>query len=131
MKYLHRTRGAIERSPSSRGGADAGSTITYTVTYGNDGASGAGVASNTVLVDNYDQTQLTNIVLNDPVNCSDNGDRITCNYGDLAYGTTGQVMSYTADIIVERGVLHEGVNLLLKPYSRDDLGKKVKEILSG
>ncbi len=38
---------------------------------------------------------------------------------------------YTSDIIVKRGVLQEGVHLLQKPFSRDDLGKKIKDLLSG
>jgi PAS domain S-box-containing protein len=36
---------------------------------------------------------------------------------------------YTADVIVQRGVLDEGVQFLSKPFSRDDLARKVRELL--
>ena len=38
---------------------------------------------------------------------------------------------YTADVIVQRGVLDEGVQFLSKPFSRDGLARKVRELLEG
>ncbi len=37
---------------------------------------------------------------------------------------------YTADVIAHHGVLHEGVHFLQKPFSRDDLARKVREVLA-
>lgn len=36
---------------------------------------------------------------------------------------------YTADVIAQRGVLDEGVQFLSKPFTRDDLARKVHEML--
>ena len=36
---------------------------------------------------------------------------------------------YTADVIAQRGVLEEGVQFLSKPFSRDDLACKLREVL--
>lgn len=36
---------------------------------------------------------------------------------------------YTADVIARRGVLDEGVQFLAKPFSRDDLARKVRQVL--
>jgi len=36
---------------------------------------------------------------------------------------------YTADVIAHHGVLEKGVNFIQKPYSRKDLGSKVREVL--
>jgi PAS domain S-box-containing protein len=36
---------------------------------------------------------------------------------------------YTADVIVHRGVLNEGVNFIQKPFSMKDLAVKVREVL--
>ena len=36
---------------------------------------------------------------------------------------------YTADVIAHRGVLDEGVEFLGKPFTRDDLARKVREVL--
>jgi PAS domain S-box-containing protein len=38
---------------------------------------------------------------------------------------------YTADVIAQRGVLDEGVQFLSKPFTRDDLACKVREMLAG
>ena len=36
---------------------------------------------------------------------------------------------YTADVIAQRGVLDEGVHFLSKPFTRNDLARKVREML--
>jgi len=36
---------------------------------------------------------------------------------------------YTSDVIAQRGVLDEGVQFLSKPFSRDDLARKVRAVL--
>jgi len=36
---------------------------------------------------------------------------------------------YTADVIANRGVLDEGVQFLSKPFSRDDLAYKLRQVL--
>jgi PAS domain S-box-containing protein len=38
---------------------------------------------------------------------------------------------YTADVIAQRGVLDEGVQFLSKPFTRDDLARKVHDMLKG
>jgi CheY-like chemotaxis protein len=38
---------------------------------------------------------------------------------------------YTADVIAQRDVLDEGVQFLSKPFKRDDLARKVREVLEG
>jgi len=73
---------------------EPGQTLTYTLRYGNDGALAAGNATNVTIVDNYDETRLTNITLNDP-GCTDNGTQITCVLNDLAPGITGLTVTYT------------------------------------
>ena len=80
--------------------AAPGDTITYTLTYGNDGALATGNATGVTITDDYDEALLTNIVLGDPVNCSDNGAEIICNAGDLTLGTSGLTFTYTADVVM-------------------------------
>ena len=36
---------------------------------------------------------------------------------------------YTADVIAQRGVLDEGLQFLSKPFTRDDLARKLREVL--
>jgi len=38
---------------------------------------------------------------------------------------------YTADVIAHRGVLDEGVDFLQKPFSKEVLAAKVREVLDG
>ena len=35
----------------------------------------------------------------------------------------------TADVIAQRGILDDGVNFLSKPFGRDALARKVREVL--
>ena len=39
------------------------------------------------------------------------------------------ISGYTADVIAHRGVLDEDVDFLAKPFTRDDLARKVREVL--
>ena len=36
---------------------------------------------------------------------------------------------YTADVIAHNGVLEDGVNFIQKPFSRQDLATKIREVL--
>jgi circadian clock protein KaiC len=38
---------------------------------------------------------------------------------------------YTSDVIAQRGVLDDGVNFLSKPFGRDALARKMREVLEG
>lgn len=38
---------------------------------------------------------------------------------------------YTANVIAHHGVLDQGVHFLQKPFSRKDLGRKLREVLEG
>ncbi|MBN2096497.1 hypothetical protein JW752_03825 [Candidatus Peregrinibacteria bacterium] len=82
---------------------EPGQTLTYTLRYGNDGALAAGNATGVTILDNYDETRLTNIILNDP-NCTDDGAQITCALGNLAPGATGLTLTYTG--VVAMGLLN-------------------------
>jgi CheY-like chemotaxis protein len=58
---------------------------------------------------------------------------------DLAAFLTGEhpklrclfMSGYTADVMLHRGTLKEGMPFLPKPFSRDDLARKVREVLDG
>jgi PAS domain S-box-containing protein len=39
------------------------------------------------------------------------------------------ISGYTSDVIAQRGVLDEGMHFLSKPFTRDDLARKVREVL--
>ena len=41
------------------------------------------------------------------------------------------ISGYTADIIADHGILDKDVNFLPKPFNRDDLARKVREVLGG
>ncbi len=84
----------------------AGEQVTYTLTYGNDGAfalANGDNATSVVIEDDYDEVNLTNIVLSDPAFCDvgiTTAGRITCNVpAFMAPGTGGLTFSYTADVI--------------------------------
>jgi hypothetical protein len=36
---------------------------------------------------------------------------------------------YTADLIAHRGILDEGLNFIQKPFRRDELAEKVRQVL--
>ena len=38
---------------------------------------------------------------------------------------------YTANVIAHHGVLDQGVNFIQKPFSKDDLTVKLREVLDG
>ena len=65
--------------------------ISYTISYGNEGEADQ---TNTVLVDDYDETK---VEVTDDGSGTDNGDTITWNIGDLAAGTSAS-RSYTVSI---------------------------------
>ena len=37
---------------------------------------------------------------------------------------------YTAEIIAQRGVVDDGVNFLQKPFSKDTIAAKIREVLN-
>lgn len=39
------------------------------------------------------------------------------------------ISGYTADVIASQGVLHQGVHFLEKPFSRKELGSKIREVI--
>ena len=41
------------------------------------------------------------------------------------------ISGFTADVIAQRGILDDGVNFLSKPFGRDLLARKVREVLDG
>jgi hypothetical protein len=38
---------------------------------------------------------------------------------------------YTANVIAHRGILKEGVNFIQKPFSRQEMALKIREVLDG
>jgi hypothetical protein len=38
---------------------------------------------------------------------------------------------YTADAIARQGMLESGMHFLAKPFTRDELARKVREVLAG
>jgi YesN/AraC family two-component response regulator len=38
---------------------------------------------------------------------------------------------YTANVIAHHGVLDQGVHFIQKPFSRKDLGRRLREVLEG
>ncbi len=40
------------------------------------------------------------------------------------------ISGFTADVIAQRGILDPGIHFLAKPFSRDDLARKVREVLA-
>jgi response regulator RpfG family c-di-GMP phosphodiesterase len=39
------------------------------------------------------------------------------------------ISGFTADVIAQRGILDDGVNFMSKPFGRDALARKVREVL--
>jgi CheY-like chemotaxis protein len=52
--------------------------------------------------------------------------RLTANHPSLK---VLYISGYTANVIAHRGILEDGVHFLSKPISRDDLVRKVREII--
>jgi PAS domain S-box-containing protein len=70
------------------------------------------------------------LLLTDVVMPVMNGKELQERVSALLPGVKALFMSgYTADAIASRGVLHEGVEFLEKPFSPDQLGRKVREVL--
>ena len=70
------------------------------------------------------------LVLTDVVMPEMNGRDLAEQLQSLYPGKKVLFMSgYTADVIVHRGVLDEGVNFIQKPFSMKDLAVKVQEVL--
>ena len=60
-----------------------------------------------------------------------NGLELSMKVKDLKPGTEVLFMSgYTANVIVHKGILEEGVNFIAKPFTARELGQKVRTILN-
>ncbi|MCX7006555.1 MAG: response regulator, partial [Kiritimatiellaeota bacterium] len=72
------------------------------------------------------------LLLTDVVMPGMDGRQLSKRIGAVKPGVKILFMSgYTADVIAQRGVLDEGVQFLSKPFTRDDLARKVREVLDG
>jgi len=70
------------------------------------------------------------LLLTDVVMPGMDGRQLAQRVGERKPGVKVVFMSgYTADVIAQRGVLDEGVQFLSKPFTRDDLARKVREVL--
>ncbi|MGI9169301.1 MAG: response regulator, partial [Caulobacteraceae bacterium] len=68
----------------------------------------------------------TDVVMPGPLKARDFADRARARFPDLPILFTS---GYTENAIVHQGRLDDGVNLISKPYSRDDLGRRVAQLL--
>ena len=48
----------------------------------------------------------------------------------VVLGSTGSIGTNSLDVIAHQGVLEEGVNLIEKPFSPDDLLLRIRDILN-
>ncbi|HBG21346.1 MAG TPA: hypothetical protein DDY32_19290 [Desulfobulbaceae bacterium] len=72
------------------------------------------------------------LLLTDVVMPGMNGRDLAANLVSLHPGLKRLFMSgYTANVIAHHGVLEEGVDFIQKPFSREDLAVKVREVLGG
>jgi len=72
------------------------------------------------------------VLLTDVVMPGMDGRQLAKRIGAIKPGVKVLFMSgYTSDVIAQRGVLDEGVMFLAKPFSRDDLARKLREVLEG
>jgi len=72
------------------------------------------------------------LLLTDVVMPGMDGRQLAERLGSIKPGLKVLFMSgYTSDVITQRGVLPEGVAFIAKPFPRDDLARKVHEVLEG
>ena len=71
-----------------------------------------------------------NLLITDVVMPEMNGREMSSKLGELCPGLRTLFMSgYTANVIVHRGVLDDGVNFIQKPFSKESMALKVREVL--
>jgi YesN/AraC family two-component response regulator len=72
------------------------------------------------------------LLLSDVVMPEMNGRDLAKNLLALYPGLKRVFMSgFTADVIAHQGVLEDGVNFIQKPFSKDALAAKVRDVLDG
>jgi two-component system cell cycle sensor histidine kinase/response regulator CckA len=77
-----------------------------------------------------EQSGAIHVLLTDVVMPGMDGKQLARRIGAVRPGVKVLFISgYTADVVAQRGVLDEGVQFLAKPFSRDDLARKVREVL--
>jgi signal transduction histidine kinase len=79
-----------------------------------------------------EHSDVIRLIVTDVIMPEMNGRDLTKRLQPLYPGMRILFMSgYTADVILHRGVLDEGVNFIQKPFSIQDLAGKVQEVLNG
>jgi CheY-like chemotaxis protein len=70
------------------------------------------------------------LVITDVVMPGMTGRELSHKINEITPGLKCLYMSgYTADVVADRGILHDDVAFLQKPFSLDQLGKRVQELL--